>query len=419
MEKYMVRRSIQDLNTHQILGYELIFQAGSDDFYDRAENAAEDAVYSFLVQNMGKMLENRPVFITFTPSLLFRNTPKMFEAEKLVIQIEENLIIHPLATPIIQKFRSDGYRFAINNFQLNPKFFALLEYADFIRVELTDEIRSSEKGKDSVDNVFRMAQGFQKKCILAGIATKEDMDLAQKLRADYVEGSFVSENSIRKMDKVEYLKGNFFQLVVEISKDEPDISALEEIISRDAGLTYTLLKMVNSTYFALRKKTASVRHALVTMGISRLREWVYMLSFNASDDDSMEEVLKLSFLRATFSSELAKRISSLNITPTEAYMMGMFSCMEMMVNASLAEILQELPVGDGIKEALLEKQGKAGALYRLILSYEKADWKESRSLAKELGLEDIDLVQLYVDCVNRVDQIWNALTSEFEESKKG
>ncbi len=418
MDKYMVRRSVQDLNTHQILGYELIFQSGSDDFYDRAENAAEDAVYSFLMQNMGKMLENRPVFITFTPFLLFRNTPRMFQPEKLVIQIEENLIIHPLATPIIQKFQAEGYRFAINNFQFNSKFFSMLEYADFIRVELSDEIRNTEKGKDSVDNVFRMAQGFHKKCILAGISSKADMELAQKLRVDYVEGSFVSENNVKKVNKIEYLKGNFFQLITEVSKDEPDISILEEIISRDAGLTYTLLKMVNSTYFALRKKTASVRHALVTMGISRLREWVYMLSFNAGDDDSMEEILKLSFLRATFSSELSKRIAALNITSTEAYRMGMFSCLEMMVDAPLADILQELPVGEEVKDALLEKKGRAGSLFRLVLAYEKADWKESRKLAGELGLEDVDLVQLYMDCVNRVDQIWNALASEFERPDK-
>ncbi len=415
MDKYMVRRSIQDRKTHQVLGYELIFQGGSGDFYDIADNAAEDAVYSFLVQNMGKMLENKPVFITFTPSLLFRNTPRLFESAKLVIQIEENLIIHPLAAPIIKKYRAEGYQFVINNFQFNSRFFSMLEYADFIRVELDKQIRESGKEKDSVDNVFRMAQGFGKKCILAGIESKDDLILAEKLNADYVEGRYVAENFVTKMNKMEYMKGNFFQLVVEISKEEPDISVLEEIISRDAGLTYSLLKMVNSTYFALRKKTTSVRHALVTMGISRLREWVYMLSLNVSEDDSMEEVLKLSFLRATFCSELAKRIPALKITPMEAYMMGMFSCMGMMVDAPLSEILQELPVSNEVKEALLEQKGTAGMLYSLILSYEKADWKESRRLAKELGAEGLDLVQIYVDCVNNVDHIWKELTSEYSE----
>ncbi len=416
MSKYMVEKAIQDLNDNRIVGYELIFQGSKEDFYDRADNSTEDTIYTFLVQNMGKVLHEKPVFLTFTPSLLFRNTPHMFGNDKLVIQIEENLIIHPLALPIIKKFKAEGYRFAISNFQFNPKYFSMLEYADYIRVELTDAIREKGKALDSLDNVMRMAQGFHKKCIVANVNSREDYDLALRLKADYAEGGYVAENCVTKVNKLDYLKGNFFQLVTEVSKDEPDVEVIEQIISRDAGLTYSLLKMVNSTYFALRKKTTSIRFALVTLGIGRMREWVYMLSLSANDEDaSAEEILKMSFLRATFMQELAKRGYGLGITPSEAYMMGMFSSFVYMVDATMEEILQELPVSDVIKNALLKKEGKPGMLYSLVLAYEKADWKESRAMAEELGMENIDLVQLYVDCVEKVNQIWTALTSEYRE----
>ena len=163
MSKYMVRKAIQEMENHKIFGYELIFQGSSEDFYDGVDSSSEDTIYTFLVQNMGKVLHEKPVFLTFTPSLLFRNTPRMFGQEKLVIQIEENLIIHPLATPIIKKFRGEGYRFAISNFQFNPKYFSMLEYADFIRVELTDEIRNQKKALDSLDNVGSYGTGLSQK----------------------------------------------------------------------------------------------------------------------------------------------------------------------------------------------------------------------------------------------------------------
>ena len=185
MSKYMVRKAIQEMENHKIFGYELIFQGSSEDFYDGTESSNEDTIYTFLVQNMGKVLHEKPVFLTFTPSLLFRNTPRMFGHEKLVIQIEENLIIHPLATPIIKKFKAEGYQFAISNFQFNPKYFSMLEYADYIRVELTDEIRKQGKALDSLDNVVRMAQGFHKKCILADVNSKEDYELASRLKVNY------------------------------------------------------------------------------------------------------------------------------------------------------------------------------------------------------------------------------------------
>ena len=50
------------------------------------------------------------------------------------------------------------------------------------------------------------------------------------------------------------MQGNLYQLIVEITKDEPDIGELEEIITRDASLTYALLKMANSPYFAVHQE---------------------------------------------------------------------------------------------------------------------------------------------------------------------
>ena len=75
-----------------------------------------------------------------------------------------------------------------------------------------------------------------------------------------------------------YLQSNFFRLMVAVTRDEPDVEEIEQIISVDATLTYGLLKMANSCYFALRHKVATVRQAIMTMGLSELKQWVYLLS---------------------------------------------------------------------------------------------------------------------------------------------
>lgn len=416
MDKCVVRQPIKEAGSQKIIGYELLFQTGSNDLYNKSEVAAADTLYSFLMQNSDKIFQEKPTFITFTPSLLFRNTPKMFARESLIIQVEENLIIHPLAMPLIKKYREEGYQFAINNFQFNPKYFSMLEYADFIRLDVTDKANASAREIDSMDNIVRMAQGFGKKCIATGVNTKEEHELAQKLHADYVEGNYIAETCITKVNKVEYMQGSFFQLVIAVSKDEPDLEEIEEIISRDVGLTYALLKMVNSTFFALRKKTASIRHALVTLGIRQLREWVYMLSFHEEQGEGAEEVLRLSFLRANFASALSDRIPGFVLSRSEAYLLGMFSGMEYMVDASMEELLREIPVREEIKQALVSGGGQAGKLYQLLLAYEKADWKKSRELADELELTTNVLAQEYMNCVEKVNEIWEALTTDYEEA---
>ncbi|HCT90192.1 MAG TPA: diguanylate phosphodiesterase, partial [Lachnospiraceae bacterium] len=308
MDNCVVRQAIKELRTDKIIGYELMIQQDEDSLYNASsDNVAANAMVSFLSENSSRIFKDKTTFMTFTPSLLFRNTPKIFDKDKIVIQIEDNIVIHSLATILISKYRNEGYRFAINDFQFTPKYFSMLEYVDYIKLDIskvegTTQIRS-------VANVVEMAHGFQKQFIATGVNSLEVYDLAQSLDVDYVEGSYISNATTTKTSRVDFMQGNLYQLIIEITKEEPDVEVLEEIVSRDAALTYALLKMANSAYFAVRHETTSVHQALVRVGISQLKQWIYLLSFEDNIQDSAsEELLKTSFMRANFASMLVKKM---------------------------------------------------------------------------------------------------------------
>lgn len=413
MDRCVVRQAIKEKQSGKIIGYELIFQGGKDSMYNSSEASAADTISDFLVANSAKIINDGLMFVTFTPSLLLRNTPKMFGKDKVIIQIEDTVIIHPLAMPLIKKYCEAGYRFAINDFQFTPKYFSMLDYAAYVRINMTGYVESLQKQR-TVQNIIEMAKGFGRKCIATEVNSREQYDAAMDLNIDYLEGNYIANTMVSKVDKVEYMQGNFFQLVIAVSKDEPNFGDVEEIISRDAGLTYALLRLVNSAYFALRTRTASIRQALITLGIGQLRHWVYMLSFDKEQNEGSDEILKISFLRAKLASELAKRAPACNISSNDAYMMGMFSTLDYMVDAPLSELLEEIPVADEIKEALLEGTGMAGTLQKLVIAYEKADWKASKSCADALGISSEGLAQIYVDCAEEVNAIWNSLMTEID-----
>lgn len=418
MDKCVVRKAIKAVKAEEIAGYEMLFQEDNDSLYNNSEVNAANTIATFLMDNTGKIFNDKQIFITFTPSLLFRNTAKMFDKDKIVIQIEENLIIHPLASVMIEKHRKEGYQFAINNFQFTPKYFSMLEYVDYIRVDVTGH--EDRKTRDSMANMIQMAHGFGKSCIAYNVETKEDYDLAVSLDIDYVEGQYVSEGMVTKMNKMEYLQGNLYQLIIEVTKEEPNLDELESIVSRDAALTYSLLKLANSAYFATRRRTASIHQALVTVGLNQLKQWVYLLSFESTQDmnPGSEEVLKLSFIRANFAARLVNYLRPIPVNKSEAYMMGMFSALEYIVDATLEEILQEIPISDVVKDAMIKHEGKAGKLFDLVLSYERADWKATKALANELELQTNILAQAYIDCVEEVNGIWESLTDNSQEGEK-
>lgn len=416
MDKYVVQQVIKDYKSGEILGTELMIQGDEESLYNSSnDSVAANTMVAFLTENSNRIFNDKTTFMTFTPALLFRNTPKIFDKDKIIIQIEDNIIVHPLATVLISKYREEGYHFAINDFQFTPKYFSMLEHVDYIKVDVSGE--ETDVKKRSLENIVEMSHGFKKKFIATGVNSKEEFEFAKELQADYVEGSYIADATITKTSKMEYLQGNLYHLLIEVTKDEPDMELLEEIVSRDASLTYSLLKMANSAYFAVHQETASVRQAIMRVGISQLKQWLYLLSFK-EDEETSEELLKTSFMRANFASALVRKMKGFPINASDAYLMGMFSTLEYMIDATIEEILQDIPIVAAVKAALVSQEGEAGVLYKLILSYEKADWKQIKELTKQLGLQTNLIAQIYMECIDEVNEIWeNIIDSQANQDQ--
>ncbi len=413
MNKFVVKQPIKTRD-NILVGNELLFNV-SNELYNERESEdyrVAETISAFLTQNSGKIDKSGLNFITFTPNLLFKKMPEMFMANELVIQIEDNVITHPNAHKIIENYKQVGYQIAINDFQFLPRYFGFLEYTDYIKVNVRD------LDETSIDNILRMAKGFGKKCIATHIDRKELYQFAARYPFDLFEGVYVAEAGMIKAEKMHYMRSNFFQLVIAVTKEIPDVDEIELIITRDASLTYRLLRIVNSAHFALRHKTASVKQAIMVLGIDQLKKWVYLLSFDKDTeiDSTSEDVLKLSLLRATFCSELIGIAKDMPITKSEGYLMGMFSSMGLLVDAPMGDILKEVPLSDTIRNALIRHEGRCAILLDLVFSYERAEWDNIKKFAEKLNIPGEFIAQIYFDCVENVNQIWKELKeTNFEE----
>lgn len=404
MDSYIVRQAILT-EKQETIGYEILYTDNSfkDGYTDDA--AAANTIENFLSSmDSGKFLGGRTAFLTFTSNLLEKNIPKMFATNKLVIEIEDSLITNPYSQNLITKYKQNGYKIAIVDFEFAPRFFGILDIVDYIKVNFADD-------NASMENIINIGKSFDKKIIAYNIETQEAYDRAKALGCAYFQGSFVSEKMPAAVKKVNYLQSNFFLLMVAVTKDEPDIDEIEGIISRDVSLTFSLLRLVNSAYFALRNRARSVKQALVILGLGQLKQWIYLLSFKQDDGSMPDELIKISFLRATFASELLEYAENMPISRSEAYLLGMFSTLGKLMQMPLEEVLEQLPLGDEIKLALLKHEGRTGLLYDLILSYEKADWKTMSTCAAELGIPQSMIAQKYFECVESVNNIWDGLTN--------
>ena len=417
--KYIVRQPIKNTSS-QVIGYEILYHGenqmyGSEDLGGSStagrapsnEFAVADTIYSFLTQNTDKTLKGSLNFMTFTTTLLLKKVPRLFKPSDLVIQIEDSVIIHPLAMHVVQKYKREGYQVAVNEFQFAPRYLAMIDDIDYIKLnfQTTSDV--------SIRNVIEISSGMGKRCIATGI---DDAALYQKAVSAGVyalEGAFVAGRLASPTHESGYLKSNFFRLMAAVTRDEPDLDEIERIISSDAALTYALLRVANSAQFVTRNRTTSVKQAITKMGVGQLKQWVYLLGAGNSSgtlDPSYEEFLKLSLIRAEFCSELMKYTRLVPLSKGEAYLMGMFSTLPSLINAPMQEILAELPVADDIKRALINRDGPCGALYQLVLSYENADWAKVNELAAQLQIPPNILTSLYFSCAEEADTLWIQMT---------
>ena len=409
--KYIVRQPIKDAENN-IIGHEILYYGENQAFTTEAkmENdyAAADTIYNFLTHNSCKVLKGTLNFMTFTTMLLMKKTPRLFDKSDLVIQIDDSVLIHPLSMHFVNMFAKEGYQIAVNEFQFVPRYLAALDSIDYIKINI------KTTSPETMKNIVDIADSMNKKCIVTNIETAEEYERARGMAVSAFEGPYVAVKLKTRAHSTEYLQSNFFRLMVAVSQDEPDVEEIEQMISMDAGLSYGIMRLANSAYFALRHRAATIHQAIMTLGLGQLKQWVYLLSASMTDgglEDGTEEFLKLSFLRANFSSELFTYAGDMPISRAEAYLMGMFSTLDHLIDAPMEEIMEEIPVAEEVKTALVQGEGRCGTLYRLVLSYENADWEKTNRYAEELGIPGEILSGVYFACVDKVNALWEQLNS--------
>ncbi len=410
METYIVRQPVLDIE-QKVVAYEILYREDESSLYSRQDIWVANAIEEFLGQmSEDRFLGGKAAFLTFTPNLLMKNIPKMFSKEQLVIQIEDNSIIHPVAQKIIRRYKKQGYRIAVKGFEFLPRYFALLDTFDIVKLDFHGE-------PESLRRIVHTIHSFEKKIAAYNVDDAETLELAKEMKCDYLQGAYVAEPKKSKVHRFDHLQSNFFQLMVAVTKEEPDVEEITRIISRDVTLAFSLMKLVNSAYFALRNQVKSVQQALVVLGLGQLKQWIYLLSFREESGGLQDELIQMSFLRANFCMELAKLVENLPISPSEAYLMGMFSTLGIMMEVPLEDVLNEMPLSREVKLALTKSEGACGDLYNLVLSYQKADWKAISAYAQKLGIAENRLTQVYFECVEYVNQIWKELQQPMAQNE--
>jgi c-di-GMP phosphodiesterase len=177
------------------------------------------------------------------------------------------------------------------------------------------------------------------------------------------------------------------KLLAQITGDA-DSREIEKTLKQDPNLSYQLLKLVNSVSFSLTAKISSFTQAITLLGRRQLQRWLQLLLYAQPHDhgDQASPLMPRAAMRAGLMEGLAKACGEGKDQQDRAFMVGIFSLLEVMVGQPAAEVITPLNLSEEVAAALLARQGRLGALLTLVEAAESGPDARTRDALAAAGL---------------------------------
>jgi c-di-GMP-related signal transduction protein len=388
---HVARQPIFDADLN-VFGYELLFRSNFINTYDGTDGdkATYDVIAnSFLLIGIETLTNGKKAFINFTANSLKNNIPAMLPKSLIAVEILEDVVPDEEIINVCKVLKKNGYLLVLDDFVFKPEFMPLIELADIIKVDF--RITQHEERQE----IIQRLRGYPVKFLAEKVETKKEFQDALNMGYSYFQGYFFCEPLVLSGKNLPGYKTNYLHILQEVNQPEIEFEQIEAIIRKDVALSYKLLKFINSSIFGFRNTISSLRQALTLLGKKELTKWISLIVLKNVADDKPGELILESLIRARFAEKLAS-IKIWKKQAPDAFLMGMFSHIDVLLDRPLNEILNEIHLDEEIKQALLEqKHNKLSVLYKLIQSYEQGKWRAYSSYADELEIDERYVLQSY------------------------
>ena len=366
---FLARQPIYDRQMG-VYAYELLYRnkvSSQADVID-GDRATTDVIISALMDiGLENIVGNRLAFINMTQGFLIGKLPLPQMQEQIVLEVLENEVPEEDLLKGLEDLAQAGYRIALNDFIYTPKFDRLLEISKFVKLDVS--ILSDTDLESHVD----ILRKHNVKLLAERVESQEKFEQCKALGFDYFQGFFFCKPHVFIGKRVEGNRMIVLKLISELQNPSVSIDELEDLIGHDPTLAYHLLRYMNSAFYALRIKIESIKHALTLLGTDEVRKWASLMLMLRLSDKKPKELMLMGMMRA----KMAEIIGSSDSkgSPDQYFSVGLFSILDALLDMSLEEVVETLPItrrNDCSINLSFWKNGRE--VLQNIKFYEQADW---------------------------------------------
>lgn len=345
----------------EVEGYELLFRGAAAGMPDGDYMTARVIVGAVVDVGLDNVIGHRDAFINCTEALLLSEMLTSLPPQRVVLELLEDVTMTPQVFDAVRSLRNQGYRFALDDFTWRPGAEALVTLAEYIKLDVR------ALGIDGVAEQLRYLKGFRGTIVAEKVETPEERRACAELGCHLFQGYYLQRPEIVRGGSLSPSKQSVLKLVSRIYEPDVGLPELERIISSDVGLSYRILRIINSAYFHMPREVTSIRQALSLLGLRFTRQWVSLLAL-ADLGDAPAEVITGACVRARMCERLAEISGRPDTDPF--YLSGLFSMLDAVVQRPLPEVVTDLPLAQEVQAALLGQPGPIGEALTCVRSHE-------------------------------------------------
>jgi EAL and modified HD-GYP domain-containing signal transduction protein len=117
-----------------------------------------------------------------------------------------------------------------------------------------------------------------------------------------------------------------------------------------------------------------------------------------------DELIRASIVRAKFCERLGQR-SRFRDEGSELFLVGLFSLMDAILDMEMPAILERLPLGSRLKQALLRREGPLARFLEVVQAYEGGCWDDCLACAAGSDVCVTHLAQDYLEAIGWADAL--------------
>ena len=324
-----------------------------------------------------KLFGRHKLFVPIMPDLLTHEVLDYINEKKFVFILDEDLLDKE-DFKRIEELKELGFSFALRkiDYEKTPE---EIKYFDFFIHPKEFALKNDP---------------YKNKVIIRNLKSIKELEEFASKGFKYFYGDFIFQDTVIGRTVTPTRKA-IIQLFNKI-KDKYNPKEVEELIKKNADLSLSLLKYVNSAAFYLPVRIESIRKAIMILGQKNLLQWVLLYLYTGADEDDgfySETLLQLAAERGKMMEILAEKIGLTHEQADKAFLVGVFSFVDKLLNMSKEEIKDEFNIDDETYIALLKYEGPLGKLLHLVESIEQMEVFELEKEVSELGLTIPDIVQ--------------------------